>query len=773
MFFRHRHRWTIPLVGAIAVAAAIWPWADHAPAPRALPEGAAPEDVRFTAPRTVDGYFPFTPVNSVEAWRTRQESIRRRILVAAGLWPMPSRPAVEPVIHGLIDKGDYTIEKVFFESFPGHFVTGNLYRPAGASLKLATGPSGSRPGILCPHGHWPNGRFTDLGDETARGEITIGAERFMGGGRSPPQALCVALARLGCVAFQYDMLGNADSIQFPEHRHGPVERLDGREPGTWGFAGFQATARLQNNFGLQTFNSVRALDFILSLADVDPERVGITGSSGGGTQAMMLAAIDDRVKAEFPCVMVSTSMQGGCTCENAPFLRVGQGNIDIAAAVAPRPLGMTAADDWTKELEHKGYPDLVGIFRMLGAADRLEAHFDLQFKHNYNGVARRHCYRFLDRHFDLRAPDPGSERDFERLSAAELTVWNDAHPRPAGDAVGDVHERHLCRAWMTESDRAVAGLLAPADAATVAAGRKLIGGAIATLVGRGLPNADEVAFERRGAAIAPPPGSTSVDVGLVCNRTHGERIPTVVLWPASWNGTVAIWPHREGKNGLFTAAAGSAEARPSAAVRAVLDRGVAVVAADLFGQGESRVAGITIEGNPQTAYPGDVKTEGERWRLEPAYHYGYNDSLFARRVHDLLTLVAFASAARQKPANRVVLIGEAGAAHWTACALAAMEPWAAPTPPVAAAVVVSGGFRFEKLPDVWHADFLPGAVKYGDLPGLLALAAPTPLWLDDPDADAVGRVAAFAKMAGGPPPAGPAADPATPAWLDFVAGPKP
>ena len=102
--------------------------------------------------------------------------------------------------------------------------------------------------------------------------------------------------------------------------------------------------------GLQTWNSVRALDFLASLPDVDPKQLGMTGASGGGTQTFMLAAIDDRLAAAFPAVMVSTGMQGGCVCENCSLLRVDTGNVEIAGLFAPKPQAMSAANDWTKEM---------------------------------------------------------------------------------------------------------------------------------------------------------------------------------------------------------------------------------------------------------------------------------------------------------------------------------------------------------------------------------------------------------------------------------------
>ena len=101
----------------------------------------------------------------------------------------------------------------------------------------------------------------------------------------------------------------------------------------------------------------------------------MTGASGGGTQTFMLARSTPRRRSSFPAVMVSTAMQGGCTCENARCLRVGTGNIEFAALFAPKPQGMTAANDWTKEMATKGLPELQAALRAArGSRTNVDAH---------------------------------------------------------------------------------------------------------------------------------------------------------------------------------------------------------------------------------------------------------------------------------------------------------------------------------------------------------------------------------------------------------------
>lgn len=705
--------------------------------PRVLADGELPNDARLAEPVTLHDYHPFRPVDSKAEWEQRQRDIRDRVQIACGLWPLPTKTPMNPVIHGKVEGDGFTVERVILESFPGHFVTGSLFRPAGDSLAIGE-KDGKRPVVLCPHGHWKDGRFYDAGEAGALKQIADGGERFVAAAHNPIIARCVQLARMGCVVFAYDMIGYADSIQFAEHRRGPREHMNSPKMGEWGFVSPQATGRLQTNFGLQTWNSIRALDFVLGLDGADESRVLVTGASGGGTQTQMLAAIDDRVTASFPCVMPSTAMQGGCTCENTHLLRIGQGNIDIAAAVAPRPQGMTAADDWTIELETKGFSDLKKLYEMVGAPKNYEAHFDIHFKHNYNHVSRTHMYQFVNRHFGLGLKSPVLERDYDLLQKPELTVWTGDHAAPSGDQVGDAHERSLNRHWAEDSDAQIDALLAPTDAESLAKTRETLGRAIEILIGREIPEASEVNFglvgkEERNGYLEM--------TGLIGNEKHGEEIPAAFAFPGkdTWKGTVVLWLSPEGKAGLFDGNEGALR-EP---VRKLIDRGVAVVGLDLFNQGEFLNPGETAEENPRIPYSKNgQELPADSWQRSPVYYYGYNHSTFARRVHDVLTALTFVRNHETWKVETVGIAGEPGTGHWIAAARAVAGS------NLDRAVVNTGGFRFAKLESDWDADFIPGAIKYGDIGGMLALSAPHRLLLIDDDAKLAESVKSIYATAG-------------------------
>ena len=465
--------------------------------------------------------------------------------------------------------------------------------------------------------------------------------------------------------------------------------------GNWGLFSPQAEAHFQSVMGLQTWDAIRALDFLTSLPDVDPRRVAVSGASGGGTQTFILCALDPRPAVAFPAVMVSTAMQGGCTCENACDLRIGTGNVEFAALFAPKPLGMTAASDWTKEMPTKGFPELRRLYALLGAPENVMLAPFLQFGHNDNALGRGAMYAWMNRHLRLGATEPIVERDYQRLTRPELTVWDGQHPAPPG---GPDFERKLLRRLTDDAQKSLA-----AAESSPASFRKTFGGGISIVIGRTLSEVGDVEWQAKNRI---EHGSFIEETGVARNRSHGEELPAVFLRPKFSRHPPVIWIDANGKAGLF-----AADGTPHAEIQLLLDAGVPVIGVDLLFQGEFLTDGRPVTRTRRVNNSSEVA----------AYTFGYNDSLFAQRVHDILTVVKIARA--ETGGKSVSVVGLAGAGPWAAAACAVAED------SIGAAAVDTRGFRFGQMSDLRDPNFLPGGAKYGDVPGMLALHAPHALWL--------------------------------------------
>lgn len=657
------------------------------PVEAAAPQAEVATDVRHSPPKDLNGYFPMTVPASQAEWEATAAKLRRQVLAANGLWPMPTKTPLNAVVHGRVERPDYTVDRVILETVPGHFLCGSLFRPKGFE--------GKRPAVLSPHGHAKDARFQDQPAATVKGLIAKGSEKYEQGGRSIYQARCVGLVRMGVIVFMYDMEGNSDTQQISfevVHRYGK-RRPEMETAEDWGFYSPQAESRLQSIMGLQTWNSIRALDFVASLPDVDASRIGVTGESGGGTQTMLLGAVDSRPAAIAPAVMVSTSMQGGCTCENCSLLRVGTGNIDFAGLFAPKPQLLIAADDWTKEIMTKGMPELTQLYAMLGAPGRISAVAHLEFPHNYNYVNRAHMYAFFNREFGLKRPEPIVEADFVPMTREELTVWTSDHPQPPG---GDDHERAVVREMTKDSDRQIAALT-PTDASSLAKYREIVGGGYDAVFRR---RVDEVGEVGQKNLEETDRGDYLYYRCKLSVPRHGEIVGATYFYPKNWNNQVVVWATTDGTLGL------EENGLPIAAVASLVKAGFAVAGVDLLGQAVDA--------------PADLRGPNRRVvnpREFAGYTFGYNDPIFVQRVNDLLTVVAHAKANQHQP-EKIHLVGLAGAGPWVAAAAA--QCGAA----VDRVAVDTGSFRFEKLNDFFDPSFVTGVVKYGDLPGLLALGAP-------------------------------------------------
>ena len=648
------------------------------------------EDARLGPLKDLNGYFPFPAPKSVQEWEPRRDFVQRQLTISQGLWPMPTKTPLNAVIHGKIDQGDYTVEKVYFESAPGFFVTGNLYRPKNISGKV--------PAVVFPHGHWADARFVNQSDKFVREEIATGQERFEQGGRSRFQSMCVQLARMGCVAWQIDALSDSDSKQFsPEVIHKfAKQRPDMNRTEGWGLYSPQAEANLQSVMGLQTLNSIRSIDFLLTLPEVDPTRLAVTGSSGGGTQTMLLAAADPRLALSYPVVMVSTAMQGGCTCENATLLRVNSGNVEIAALFAPKPQGMNTANDWTKEMATKGFPDLQKLYGLYGKKDFVTLQRGEHFPHNYNAVTRMGFYEVLNRHFKLGQQSPIVEKDYVPLPKEKLTVWDDTHPAPKS---GDPDfERGLLK-WL-KSD-AEQQLLA---AAKTPEGREhTLRPAIEALIGRPYAQAGKISFPEASTQWRDSHFRTQ---GKLLNATYGEEVAIDWLQPINPTGEVVIWLDDAGKG---SARLPDGTIRPE--LQELIDRGVGVLTADLFLQDDKKLKQTRVVTGP---------------REVPAYTFGYNHALFAQRVHDVMTITSYLLTPRDASQPPIKKVSLAGFGKMGAVAAAAR---ASTGGAIAKAAVDTAGFRFGQLLDYRDPMFLPGGSKYLDVPGLLCVASAQPLWV--------------------------------------------
>ena len=248
------------------------------------------------------------------------------------------------------------------------------------------------PGVLCPHGHLADNRLMEQ-----------------------TQKRCTALARMGAAVFAYDMVGYGESTPV-DHHHSETLRL-------------------------QTYNSMRAIDFLLSLGIVDEARLAVTGESGGGTQSFLLACVDPRIDASAPVVMVSATFYGGCTCESGlPIHKSAEhetNNVEIAASIAPKPLLIISnGEDWTKNVPQVEFPHMQRIYDLTGAKENVEnAHFANE-GHDYGPSKRAATYRFLAKHFGLdlsRIQNGDGEIDESVLTVhdrGDLLVFPPGRPRP-------------------------------------------------------------------------------------------------------------------------------------------------------------------------------------------------------------------------------------------------------------------------------------------------------------------------------------------------------
>ena len=233
---------------------------------------------------------------------------------------------------------------------------------------------------------------------------------------------------------------------------------------------------------------------------------------------------------------------------------------------------MTSANDWTREMSTKGFPELQAHYKFMGAPQNVMLKRGEHFGHNYNYVSRAAMYSWLNKHLNLGLAEPIIEEDYQRLSRAELSVWDDAHPRPAG---GEAFERNLCRQLHEDARKQIA-----AQTTTAREFERLVGGALEVVIGRTLADAGATSWNM---TLKADRGTWIEMSGVIRNKTRGESVPVVFCHPKDWNGTTVLWPTTNGKNGIYESV-GVLASGP----RRLVEDGATVVGLDLFEQGEFR-----------------------------------------------------------------------------------------------------------------------------------------------------------------------------------------
>jgi cephalosporin-C deacetylase-like acetyl esterase len=546
-------------------------------------------------------------------WLQRRPEIRRRTIAALGLDPMPDRLPLELRCGGVLEREGYRVERIYWQTWPRVWASGWLYRPTAVEGRLAA--------VLNPHGHWENGA------------------------RHPTvQSRLIGLAKLGYVALA------PDSVHVYDY---PV----GLTP-----------------LSVMTYNNLRALDLLLSLAEVDRERIGVTGASGGAQQAMYLLAVDDRIRAGVLAVLVSyfkrILMPEGhhCPCNHVPGIMRFTDELELCAVASPKALMfLTVTGDWTAPFPEEELGELRALYRMWGQEDRL-AHRQWEGPHDYHQEMREAAYTWFER--ELRG-NAAAGNVFELPHEVEpLEVLNGLDAPPEGDRGADG-----IREWYRK--RVVAQ---PPQIEGKPARRSY------------QERVREELTELLGLRVEP------VTRAAECNRM--QRNPTLLSIRSELDVRVpAIWLPPEGET-----------------------RGPVVIAAHPEGK-EAAVRLPTVQGLRSAGYAvlaPDVRLKGEMARewLHNSIIWGRPEAGMA--VTDLRAWVDWLWEQEGVDPRSVVLLGEGELGVAALLAAGLDERITATVADCMQTTYRDGG---EGLP------VIPNILRVADVPQIASLAAPRPLWL--------------------------------------------
>ncbi len=288
------------------------------------------------------------------AWNTRRAALRREVREKLQIdSALAKRIQSKPILSKIRKFDGYSVQNFALETMPGLYVNGSIYTSSS---------KGKHALILCPNGHWADGRYNN--DEQTR---------------------FATLARMGATCVSYDLFGWGESelqVTYTAHR--------------------TSVAHI-----IQIMNGLTILDYMLTRKDIDPKRIGANGGSGGGSQVVLLAALDDRFTAVCPTVSLASHFDGGCPCESGMPISLsggGTNNAELMATFAPKPLCIVSdGGDWTASVPELEYPYLQRIYSFYNATNKLSNIHLPNEKHDFGINKRKAVYDFFNNNFGLNA----------------------------------------------------------------------------------------------------------------------------------------------------------------------------------------------------------------------------------------------------------------------------------------------------------------------------------------------------------------------------------
>ena len=593
-------------------------------------------------------------------WKARQQRTRARLHEFFGEWP--ARTPLNAKTVGKLDREKYTIEKVIFESQPNYYCTANLYIPKGRKLPA--------PGILFTCGHAADGKGAKLYHES-----------------------CLGLVLKGYVALGLDPTGQGErSEYFDPETLKPLVSLTVSQHHYMGRPAWLVDWSLS---GSRTWDCVRAVDYLCSCPEVDKDKLGVSGNSGGGQMALLITAADERIK-------VCAAAHPGGSMENSYLL--GQGIVDreVMSLIAPRPCRWIVGKDSGEEPGHRRrMEDMQRFYEGLGVDKNLTEMDIVHGVHNMKQPKRESAYEWLNRFFhkeqEGKAEPPLQPEEVKTLWCTESGCTLKSL---GGESGQTINAKRAERMYKPEPDTAK------------------LRARVAKRIGLTMPEARDVPT-CRAVGTFEADGFTAEKIAFVSEE--GIEVPALLMKPKKPDAAKPLVIHASDKG---------KPTRPDApcTALALVREGYTVLSIDVRGVGETdRSPPVKL-----TKYTGYTPLQ---WRRDcmAIWCPGFGTTMLALRSFDVVRAIDFAKSRDDLKDRKVVLVGEGLGGLWASIA-AAYDG----RPQGVVTVGTLGSYKLalnSHYYDVWNYFWLPGALRDFDIPDLARLAAPKKqLWIDPVDA---------------------------------------